>query len=1106
MAAPLNHSNVSLNSSSLGGQRRFKKHKVLPRPHNDRGYEYTHSPRAGPKNYDLTINTSRPAGRDESFRIRGGTQPSSPRTLKHQPRKIGSGPDLPPTPPRHSRKSSSNSSGLPSSPTFAETTFQTPRNAGPRPPATPPNQRSPPTPDVTPPHNTGRPGLLRPALGDRNASKHTTGGSHTSFKTAREEPFSSEDEEKKSAVTKASVSTVRHISDKRNTQPPLTGLGLALASLAPHDDNRVSRDFNHFDGDWSSVSEVEEEWDNNLMRMVTIKKRPETVDPIRPISQAGIIIDPDMVSPTQAAKAVRHMPLHRKPETVSSTKGVSDRTTTSTAPSSAATSVSSDKRASAISMKSTKSTKSSVSTVVEAILMDGPPLPQRQRTLRHMRKQVALRAPINNSPRVPVMDSPRAPVMDSPRPIMDSPRVPLMDSPTLTANSVRTEQTAREPRFRRRPDDAKVDSYVSTTTSHSISSNKARREVWKNGGIPVVIVPDRRSSNKSRSRERSLRSRSSKRTPSVGSVPRDGSTAREAKEETKAASISDTNSSRPSRRGRAQSVSDRSERTIDFPPVIPARSSSLSAPTSRNASRAGSLTSESIRLHNALQESLLKKPEEEPRLPFLRLPDDKTTRVTRSTGSDKEASNRRLSSHNSDRERRLSSDRQSDKDVSQRRLSSHNSDRDTAQRRLSSVHSEFLNVKSYGSLKTPFSLASVETNGTALEVSEAMAVQMYPHQNSSVLMVDHTSKPSQSSIETPQEDEGDEPIEPNTETKDLAGDGPLTPPQPLFSFDDVDSPLRNPRAPPEPPSHPPAIHFIPATPSGMTPADERMITMGNYFESMKEKPGRRPSIVRRALNRRRRHSVDYPPTAPRVHGLITRTLSLSRHVRHGHARSPRSKSSPNMEHEPAYPSPDDDPAEGNKLHPFWRPLGSGDEDDYDDYHHGPDELDEVYRYPPINNRPHRNISKRMKRTFAILPPREEEYYADDQWGTERRTIRRTPSGNLRVMRHRSSLDSLRRTYHFDGGYQVVGDGTEKRPFWRRNSVHRRVNKEKRRHSLGSKLEEIQNIPRKISEKRREKRTRELRQKISGPREVRDGVGEVIRSRSLRDQYHPDRQI
>jgi hypothetical protein len=45
---------------------------------------------------------------------------------------------------------------------------------------------------------------------------------------------------------------------------------------------------------------------------------------------------------------------------------------------------------------------------------------------------------------------------------------------------------------------------------------------------------------------------------------------------------------------------------------------------------------------------------------------------------------------------------------------------------------------------------------------------------------------------------------------------------------------------------------------------------------------------------------------------------------------------------------------------------------------------------------------------------------------------------------------------------------------------------------------LHNLPRRISERQREKRSQELRQKISAPREVRDGVGDVIRRNSYRD--------
>jgi hypothetical protein len=44
-----------------------------------------------------------------------------------------------------------------------------------------------------------------------------------------------------------------------------------------------------------------------------------------------------------------------------------------------------------------------------------------------------------------------------------------------------------------------------------------------------------------------------------------------------------------------------------------------------------------------------------------------------------------------------------------------------------------------------------------------------------------------------------------------------------------------------------------------------------------------------------------------------------------------------------------------------------------------------------------------------------------------------------------------------------------------------------------------NFPRRLSERRREKRTQELRRMISGPKEVRDGVGDVIKRNTWRDR-------
>ncbi|ESU16813.1 hypothetical protein FGSG_10136 [Fusarium graminearum PH-1] len=713
--------------ASPTGQLQFKRHKTLPRPRSERASELPIRVASSSTRHDLAVDTSRSSN---------GKQPSSPRTLKHQSRRISSGPDLPPTPPRHSRQPSDNSSGKTSSPAATDVSLRTPQPSHLRSPSTPPNQKSPPTPDVTPPHHsTSRPKLLRPVASDRAGSNTTIGESQSgSFTTAREDPLSSEDEGK-SANTKNSRPNARHVSDTSTRVPRLDALAsaLALANFAPRSEgSSVSRslggDWGHNDSDWGSVSEVEQEWDHNLQRMVTVKKRPEPLDVMRssPARRAKLI-EPNKTISTQAAKAVRGMPLHQRTEALS-TRGPSIRDI----PSSAASSTvgNSDPR-----RMSVASNKSTVSTVVEAYLLDTTP--KRQRTLRHVRKQTLLREPTNASS-------------------------------VSTTDSLRSDRSQNDARMRARPSAPKSESQSSNVTVNSIASSRARREIWKAGAIPVVVVPDRLSSHKTKSREPSLRSRSSRRSSqtttatSVSSTVNDSSSRR-----------SEPPIVRRPVRGRSHSLSENSdERTMDYPPVIPARSSSLSAPTSRNGSRASSLTAESMRLHNALQEYLNKKKDAQ------EVPDIRFSEAAHATQT-------------------LSSPSQS------RRLSS------------SDHHDDFLNPKGYGSQNTPFSMASVDTNGTNPVVSEAQAVQMYPHQNSSLLMVDHSTKPSESQTEA--EEDLDVPL-----STDSSEDIPTTPPQPNLSLADVDSPLRNPRVPPEPPSHPPFINFIPATPSGTTPAHEKM--------------------------------------------------------------------------------------------------------------------------------------------------------------------------------------------------------------------------------------------------------------------------------------------
>jgi hypothetical protein len=708
-----------------------------------------------------------------------------------------------------------------------------------------------------------------------------------------------------------------------------------------------------------------------------------------------------------------------------------------------------------------------------------PGTPQRRKTLRHVRKQSALREVSTGA--------------ESPAPAHDPP--------------------APGPAHRQEPSSPRVNdacraSITSTATTNSIASRKARRSVWQNGGVPVVVVPQRRSSIKS------VRSTSSRRSRSTSSMP----TSKE----------NVPQFDRPRRRSRAYSEPDGSqpgdERTMDFPPVIPARSSSLSAPTSRNvsrnASRSGSLTAESLRAHNLLQaqqahQVLMKASQELEKLAQQRQQDKSDTdrlqfgpelrnepRSSQATVQPEPARERRDEPRRGSEHMRDSLGVDEDEDRSGQRLSVQN---------------------------TPYSVASVETGTSHAEVSEAMAVNIYPHQSKSVVLVDHPAKTSETSSST---------VAPPVPPKPVpSAKVPATPPQ-QFSVFDVDSPLRNPRAPPIPPvpPNPPAINFIPATPSGLTPSVEKKKQLGNYFE-MTQKPKRSLSLLRRALTGRR-SSRDPSPSR-----FLGRSLSLMQ------GRSERAK--------PKRRSTIDTPADESKLHPHWRPAYAEEEHccccegcpedecfaEQDRDRESSDE-DRTYRYPPIDNRPsppRRRLSERIKRTFAILPARDDEFEdfpATSDDGPDRRTIRRTPSGNLRVIKRRRSMESLTREarpvdpppYAAPPG-AVNGVERGRTRIWRSLSLKARSSLRRSKSvptratpvssssfadarggsdgdergsgaaatgflpSLGDKI----NLPRRLSERRRERRTQELRSKISGPKEVRDGVGDVIRRNSWQMQ-------
>ncbi|KAK2625170.1 hypothetical protein QTJ16_005539 [Diplocarpon rosae] len=980
------------------GITQLKKHKILPHPRDPDPHPLTEAT----KLRNLVVETG--------YSSVTSSDTSSPPRLKHASKRIGA-PTLPPTPPTHPHQSSTSHPRRAPAPKFdiASTSPSTP--------ATSHLRQSPPTPDVTPPRSM--PLAFRPRNCDRYPSSHTD-----SFKTARENPDSS-DEDEGSTVrpflhsARTSAMGVSRIPKKLPKRKEV-GLGLGLESenegttTSRPRENSSPEESVVSDGEWRSAGEeeVEREWDDNLMRNVMVRKRPGRQLKKLHLSTSGAtgeVVEDDLVSPPVATRAVRALPLHEKrasrhrPARPTVVRSSAEKLAPRIAwPAAAADPESPSTRGT--HRVSAMTGRLVSSEVVEAMVVDAPP--PRQRTLRHTRKHLGLRD-------------------------VSSTHSTRSSAPNLVGAS---EPKHRLHRQAARPPEPKHQSLASNTTvSTTSSSGQSRKEILSRGGIPVVVIPERKSSGKPRAP--SLRSRSSK-TKRSNSL--------------KSASLSQSSQfnepgyfdTRPSRtRTVSQSAgSGYSVRTIDFSPSIPARRSSISAPTSRNTSRAGSLTAESLKAHNLIlkqhQEAATTTQPEQPVLPI---------------GTEKGSG----TYHN-----RSNVDQNGDPFFGNR----------------------------LSTQVTPFSQTSYETAGTAAEVSEALVVTMFPHQNRSVLVVEHRSSSEDSPISLKAPETAQLP--PKMSVDANVATGPSTPTKPAHPMDTVESPLRNPRDPPEPP----AIKFIPPTPATFDPEQEEDRQLGFDVDQptvgLDIKPRRSMSLMRRAFSTRR-NSGSSVPTA----GLLTRTFSLSGGRGKDAIDYSTQTSKPQETPSSLYPSIEDPPADAGKLHPFWRPAHFWDDLDDSDIEDG------EYGYPPIDNRPappRRTLSQKLKRTFAILPLEDDDHYEDQLYPTDHRTVKRSPSGNMRVVKQRSK-SSLRR----EGNNRQLsmkdrrpssgpGPGTFGYGFKDGNGgrVHTIP-------GLGLRIEYVgwSGIVNKLGEKRREQRSRKLRASISGPKGVQSGMDDVLRRRT-----------
>lgn len=392
----------------------------------------------------------------------------------------------------------------------------------------------------------------------------------------------------------------------------------------------------------------------------------------------------------------------------------------------------------------------SATSTIEAVVIDTPP--QKQRTLRHSAKRESLR-------------SISAPV---PRPQRGISSNKPHDHPQRLVHKSR--RLSNENR-------ASVASDISAAISVGSERPKRKEEI-----IPVVVIPERRSSLKS-----SLpSSRRNSRSQSVASARRPAT-----------APDSGTRHFEGSRKRRTFSESlptglnAKDSGRYPFQPKIPTRRSSLSAPTSRNGSRAGSLTAESVR--NLEAQNLPSVPREEAKVSQTDNPP-----ITRNAA-----------------------------------VAQGNTAPVPSIDQALSPHGEFLRFQTPPTPWTPFQASVQSLSPGPVEISEAKLVPLFAHNNESLMLIEKLSNPESRDAH-------------GSNSREAAKDLPRTPAHlndPGAA--DVDSPLRNPRPPPKPP----ALKAIPPT-----PLERPTHRLGNLPSQSSESSNgitRRFGSMRRAMSGRR---------------------------------------------------------------------------------------------------------------------------------------------------------------------------------------------------------------------------------------------------------------
>ena len=645
--------------------------------------------------------------------------------------------------------------------------------------STPVNQRSPPTPDITPPRRQTKPNNLTPPQTYGIPLSH-----RESFRTAREHLSSSslEGAIHRSSRIESATGHERLEDVTRNLYKEI-GLGLDLELKKDRRASARTSHFDSFDGAWgssrdevndnsSSATELGPQPSTSLARRIHkapydndhgLRNSPLNVEEISTLLRSGPSLrervqksrhSPPTASTERFAEQIE-WPKQEDIDIESKMRQIDNRR---------------------------HSQMSVTSTVVEAMVVDT--LPRRQRTLRRTSKNISLR--------------------------MANP----LGKDSQTSSSDLDEQLHRLVHRNEKLADRGNRSSAMSDGAVSMNSGFVRTS---RQSFPAAKVPRRRSSLKASGKRHHHMSTSTVSGPGHSSRPATAPEATCNNQDLLSGKLHATPiSSSPSK---TKSVYNK-----PLPPIIPTRSSSLSAPTSRNVSRTTSLTSTSLHVHNLQNELQQSQPPPQPT--FQLTPD-----TDNPSGSPDAFNSEDLAS-----------------------------------------------LRPRSRLVTPFSVASVSSTPGTLEVNEATAVNIYPHNNKSILVVQQMARRDSN--------QGPATVTTVVEKVNIALTKPPTPPPSHRPKQLVDYTLQQTREPPKHPArskNPPA----PIPPLGYQTAEEEP-----------RKLDRPLSMIKRALSGRRYSESFISP--------LTRSLS-KRHT-FPHRRQTVSEDTTS-----------------SKLSPFWRPRGFWDD-------------------------------------------------------------------------------------------------------------------------------------------------------------------------------------